>query len=196
MYARGVNVNLTPLTSKRGALATDARCCSLWRSLLECSPRAWESQVRDPLGTRYELGRCGPGRGCYISFKSGVRSSLGKGSVRFKVIDPSLKPLTTSSPLLLTFFSKVQSYFQYEELISVPASWPLHPHYSVPATSTICFSWTVLEEHSIWVSPSMLSSLISNLAPLTKGSSSNQNNVHVFSNLWTKESLQTLKSPW
>ncbi len=67
VYARGVNVNLTPLTSNRGALATDARGCSLWRSLLERPPRAWESWVRDPLGTRYELGRCGPGRGCYTT---------------------------------------------------------------------------------------------------------------------------------
>ncbi len=66
VYARGVNVNLTPLTSKRGALATDARGCSLWRSLLERPPPVWESRVRDPLGTRYEFGRCGPGRGCYI----------------------------------------------------------------------------------------------------------------------------------
>ncbi len=66
VYARGVNVNLTPLTSKRGALATDARGCSLWRSLLERPPPVWESRVRDPLGTRYEFGQCGPGRGCYI----------------------------------------------------------------------------------------------------------------------------------
>ncbi len=66
VYARGVSVNLTPLTSKRGALATDVRGCSLWRCLLERPPPAWESRVRDPLGTRYELGRCGPGRGCYI----------------------------------------------------------------------------------------------------------------------------------
>ncbi len=65
VYARGVNVNLTPLTSNRGALATDARGCSLWRSLLERPPRVWEFWVRDPLGTRYELGRCGPRRGCY-----------------------------------------------------------------------------------------------------------------------------------
>ncbi len=65
VYARGVNVNLTPLTSNRGALATDARGCSLWRYLLERPPPAWESRVRDPLGTRYELGQCGPGRGCY-----------------------------------------------------------------------------------------------------------------------------------
>ncbi len=35
---------------KRGALATDARGCSLWRSLLECPPLAPESRVRDPLG--------------------------------------------------------------------------------------------------------------------------------------------------
>ncbi len=35
---------------KRGALATDARGCSLWRSLLECPPPGPESQVRDPLG--------------------------------------------------------------------------------------------------------------------------------------------------
>ncbi len=35
---------------KRGALATDARGCSLWRSLLERPPRAPESRVRDPLG--------------------------------------------------------------------------------------------------------------------------------------------------
>ncbi len=66
VYARGVNVNLTPLTSNRGALATDTRGCSLWRYLLERLPPTWESRVRDPLGTRYELGRCGPGRGCYI----------------------------------------------------------------------------------------------------------------------------------
>ncbi len=39
---------------KRGALATDARGCSLWRSLLERPPPAPESRVRDPLG---ELGR-------------------------------------------------------------------------------------------------------------------------------------------
>ncbi len=43
VYARGVSVNLTPLTSKRGALATDARGCSLWRSLLERPPPTWES---------------------------------------------------------------------------------------------------------------------------------------------------------
>ncbi len=63
VYARGVNVNLTPLTSNRGALATDARGCSLWRSLLERPPPAPESRVRDPLGTRYEFGLCGRGRG-------------------------------------------------------------------------------------------------------------------------------------
>ncbi len=66
VYARGVNVNLTPLTSSRGALATDARGCSLWRYLLERPPPTWESRVWDPLGTRYELRRCGPGKGCYI----------------------------------------------------------------------------------------------------------------------------------
>ncbi len=33
---------------KRGALATDARGCSLWRSLLERPPPAPESRVRDP----------------------------------------------------------------------------------------------------------------------------------------------------
>ncbi len=41
---------LTLLTSQRGALATDARSCSLWRSLLERPPPAPESRVRDPLG--------------------------------------------------------------------------------------------------------------------------------------------------
>ncbi len=35
---------------KRGALATDARGCSLRRSLLERPPPAPESLVRDPLG--------------------------------------------------------------------------------------------------------------------------------------------------
>ncbi len=49
MYARGVNVNLTPLTSNRGALATDTRGCSLWRYLLECPPPTPESRVRDLL---------------------------------------------------------------------------------------------------------------------------------------------------
>ncbi len=48
VYARGVDVNLTPLTSNRGALATDARGCSLWHYLLERPPHAWESRVRDP----------------------------------------------------------------------------------------------------------------------------------------------------
>ncbi len=35
---------------KRGALATDARGCSLWRTLLEHPPPAPESRVGDPLG--------------------------------------------------------------------------------------------------------------------------------------------------
>ncbi len=49
MPVRAVCKNLTLLTSKRGALATDARGCSLWRSLLERPPPAPESRVRDPL---------------------------------------------------------------------------------------------------------------------------------------------------
>ncbi len=40
---------LTLLTSQRGALATDAKSCSLWRSLLERPPPAPETRVRDPL---------------------------------------------------------------------------------------------------------------------------------------------------
>ncbi len=35
---------------KRGALATDARGCSLWRSLLEGPPPALASRFCDPLG--------------------------------------------------------------------------------------------------------------------------------------------------
>ncbi len=41
---------LTLLTSQRGALAIDARGCSLWHSLLERPPPALETRVRDPLG--------------------------------------------------------------------------------------------------------------------------------------------------
>ncbi len=41
---------LTLLTSQRGALATDVKNCSLWRSLLERPPPAPETRVRDPLG--------------------------------------------------------------------------------------------------------------------------------------------------
>ncbi len=41
---------LTLLTSQRGALATDAKSCSLWRSLLERPPPAPETRIRDPLG--------------------------------------------------------------------------------------------------------------------------------------------------
>ncbi len=63
VFARGVSVNLTPLTSKRGALATDARGCSLWRSLLERPPLAPESWVRDPLGARTSCGGVDPGGG-------------------------------------------------------------------------------------------------------------------------------------
>ncbi len=44
---------------KRGALATDARGCSLWRYLLERPPPAPESRVRDPL--RRVVAVCGPG---------------------------------------------------------------------------------------------------------------------------------------
>ncbi len=41
---------LTLLASQRGALATDAKSCILWRSLLERPPPAPETRVRDPLG--------------------------------------------------------------------------------------------------------------------------------------------------
>ncbi len=63
VYARGVNVNLTPLTSNRGALATDVRGCSLWRYLLERPPPAWESQVRDPPALDTSLDGADPGGG-------------------------------------------------------------------------------------------------------------------------------------
>ncbi len=52
---------------KRGALATDARGCSLWRSFLERPPPAPESRVRDPLG---ELVRTRVGGVTYIPFVS------------------------------------------------------------------------------------------------------------------------------
>ncbi len=105
MYARGVNVNLTPLTSKRGALATDARGCSLWRYLLEHPPRTWESLVRDPLGTRYELGRCGPGRGCYIGAvtRMGVRfRGVNVTDVYARGVNVNLTPLTSKRGALAT----------------------------------------------------------------------------------------------
>ncbi len=63
MPVRAVCKNLTLLTSKRGALATDARGCSLWRSLLERPPPAPESRVRDPFG---ELVRTRVGGVTYI----------------------------------------------------------------------------------------------------------------------------------
>ncbi len=50
------------LTSKRDALATDARGCSLWRSLLERPPPAPESRVRDPLEARTSCGGVDQGR--------------------------------------------------------------------------------------------------------------------------------------
>ncbi len=46
---------LTLLTSQRRALATDARSCSLWRSLLERPPPAPETRVRDPLGVMVRI---------------------------------------------------------------------------------------------------------------------------------------------
>ncbi len=63
VYASGVSVNLTPLTSKRGALATNARGCSLWRFLLERPPPAWESQVRDRSAQDTSLDGADPGGG-------------------------------------------------------------------------------------------------------------------------------------
>ncbi len=89
VYARGVNVNLTPLTSNRGALATDA----------------WESRVRDPLGTRYELGRCGPGRGCYIGAvtRTGVRfRGVNVTDVYARGVNVNLTPLTSNRGALAT----------------------------------------------------------------------------------------------
>ncbi len=63
VYARGVSVNLTPLTSKRGALATDARGCSLWRSLLERPLPAPDSGVSRPAQARTRCGGVDPGGG-------------------------------------------------------------------------------------------------------------------------------------
>ncbi len=56
---------------KRGALATDARGCSLWRSLLERPPPEPESRVRDPFGEWVRT----PCRGGYIGAvtRMGVR---------------------------------------------------------------------------------------------------------------------------
>ncbi len=105
MFARGVNVNLTPLTSNRGALATDARGCSLWRYLLERPPPAWESRVRDPLGTRYEFGLCGPGRGCYIGAMTwmGVRfKGVNVTDVYARGVNVNLTPLTSNRGALAT----------------------------------------------------------------------------------------------
>ncbi len=67
MPVRAVCKNLSLLTSKRGALATDARGCSLWRSLLERPPPAPESWVRDPL--RRVVAVCGSG-GLHIYIKT------------------------------------------------------------------------------------------------------------------------------
>ncbi len=105
MYARGVNVNLTPLISNRGALATDARGCSLWRYLLERPPPTWESRVRDLLGTRYEFGLCGPGRGCYIGAvtRMGVRfRGVNVTDVHARGINVNLTPLTSNRGALAT----------------------------------------------------------------------------------------------
>ncbi len=49
MPVRAVCKPHSPDLKKRGALGTDARGCSLWRSLLERPPPAPESRVRDPL---------------------------------------------------------------------------------------------------------------------------------------------------
>ncbi len=105
VYARGVNVNLTPQTSKRGALATDARGCSLWRYLLERPPPTWESRVHDPLGTRYEFGLCGPGRGCYIGAvtRMGVRfRGVNVTDVYARGVNVNLTPLTSKRGALAT----------------------------------------------------------------------------------------------
>ncbi len=103
MYARGVNVNRTTLTSNRGALATDARGCSLWRYLLERPPPTWESWVRDPLGTRYEFGLCGPG--CYIGAvtRTGVRfRGVNVTDVYGRGVNVNLTPLTSNRGALAT----------------------------------------------------------------------------------------------
>ncbi len=49
-YISFFKMYLTLLTSQRGALATDAKRYSLWRSLLERPLPAPETRVRDPLG--------------------------------------------------------------------------------------------------------------------------------------------------
>ncbi len=55
---------LTLLTSQRGALATDAKSCSLWRSLLERPPPVPETRVRDPLGVMVRTRGKGGGQYC------------------------------------------------------------------------------------------------------------------------------------
>ncbi len=117
VYARGVNVNLTPLTSNRGALATDARGCSLWRYLLERPPPAWESWVRDPLGTRYEFGLCGPGRGCYIYIYIYM-----KGTLYWKKHRPSDETLNRGPDSLWS--SKIPGCPSKKSRGVTPASWP------------------------------------------------------------------------
>ncbi len=51
VYARGVNVNLTPLTSKRGALATGARGCSLWPASCVGIPGSRSARHKIRVGT-------------------------------------------------------------------------------------------------------------------------------------------------
>ncbi len=87
MYASKGCVNLTPLTSKRGA-----RGCSLWRSLLERPPPAPESRVRDPLG---ELGG-------YTCFHTHLRHTSNYSHTKKKHdLGPRLVRSFSNSPMVL-----------------------------------------------------------------------------------------------
>ncbi len=68
---------------KRGALATDARGCSLWRFLLERPPPAPASRVRDPLGELVRT-RVGVTHGISAAADSSKRSSAHSGALAAK----------------------------------------------------------------------------------------------------------------
>ncbi len=85
---------------KRGALATDARGCSLWRSLLERPPPVLESRVRDPLGelvrTRVGGVTLVPKPGMGVRFRGGECNGCMPVRAVCKLHSPDLKKRRSS----------------------------------------------------------------------------------------------------
>ncbi len=115
---------------KRGALATDARGCSLWRSLLERPPPAPESRVRDPLGelVRTRVGGVTAAHVTHLSTRTHTYRNIWttanqRGGPPFTISDwfrPRYKPNGGVFCWTTEFLSRGYFFFSFLEWLDAP----------------------------------------------------------------------------